>query len=133
MPVLLGGTAPVALRRAGRIADGWISSSRFPADQIPAAIATINEAAEAAGRDVSALRYIVRGSLRLRDVDREDDPALTGTAAKLKADLAAYADAGTTEVFLDLNFDEEIGSPDADPARSMAVAHEVLETFAPSA
>ncbi len=27
-PVLLGGTAPVALRRAGRISDGWVTSSR---------------------------------------------------------------------------------------------------------
>jgi probable F420-dependent oxidoreductase len=131
LPILLGGTAPVALKRAGRMADGWISSSKFPADQIPTAIATIREAAESAGRDAAALRYIVRGSLRLRDLDNDDDPALTGTADKLKADLAAYAEAGTTEVFLDLNFDELIGSPDADPVRSMAVAHEVLETFAP--
>ncbi|MFD2353217.1 LLM class flavin-dependent oxidoreductase [Nonomuraea ferruginea] len=27
-PILLGGTAEVALRRAGRLADGWVSSSR---------------------------------------------------------------------------------------------------------
>ncbi len=27
-PILMGGTAEVALRRIGRIADGWISSSR---------------------------------------------------------------------------------------------------------
>src|SRR5690242_2228022 len=27
-PILLGGTVPAALRRAGRLADGWISSSR---------------------------------------------------------------------------------------------------------
>ena len=31
----------------------------------------------------------------------------------------------------DLNFDEQIGSPDADVSRSMAVAHQVLESFAP--
>jgi probable F420-dependent oxidoreductase len=131
-PILLGGTADPALRRVGRIADGWISSSRFAGQDIPAAVATIRRAAEAAGRDPAAVRIIVRGSLKLRDVDTAEDTTLTGTAEKLKEDLDAYAAADTDEVFLDLNFDEQIGSPDADPARSMAVAHEVLETFAPS-
>lgn len=131
-PILLGGTAPRALRRAGTLADGWISSSRMPGDEIPAAVATIRGAAAAAGRDPAAVRIIVRGSLRLRDSDNADDPTMTGTAEKIRADLETYAGNGTTEVFLDLNFDEQIGSPDADPARSMAVAHEVLETFAPT-
>jgi probable F420-dependent oxidoreductase len=131
VPILLGGTAPVALARAGRIADGWISSSRFPAAEMPEAVATIRGAAEAAGRDPAAIRIIVRGSLRLRDTDSADDPTLSGTADKLKADLAACDAAGADEVFLDLNFDEEIGNPGADPVRSMTVAHEVLETFAP--
>jgi probable F420-dependent oxidoreductase len=131
-PILLGGGAPTALRRVGRIADGWISASRFAAADVPQAVATIREAAQAAGRDPDQVRIVVRGSFKLRDRDTADDPALTGTAEKLKADLAAYAEAGTTELFLDLNFDERIGSPDADPARSMAVAHEVLETFAPT-
>lgn len=33
-PILLGGSAEVALRRAGRLADGWISSSREDLDRI---------------------------------------------------------------------------------------------------
>lgn len=130
-PLLLGGAAERALRRVGRIADGWISASRFAAKDVPAAVATIRQAAVEAGRDPAEIRIVVRGSLKLRDRDADGDPAMTGTVDKLRADLAAYADAGTSEVFLDLNFDEQIGSPDADPARSMAVAHEVLEAFAP--
>lgn len=130
-PILLGGTALRALRRAGRIADGWISSSKFAASDIPGAVETIRGAAEGAGRDPNEVRIIVRGVLRLRDTDNPDDPTLTGTADKLRADLASYAEAGTTQVFLDLNFDEEIGNPEADPARSMDVANEVLEMFAP--
>jgi alkanesulfonate monooxygenase SsuD/methylene tetrahydromethanopterin reductase-like flavin-dependent oxidoreductase (luciferase family) len=130
-PILLGGTAPRALRRVGTIADGWISSSRVPGSEIPGAVATIREAAEAAGRSPDEVRIIVRGSLRLRDSDHADDPTMTGTAEKIEADLERYAAAGTDEVFLDLNFDEQIGSPDADSVRSMAVAHEVLERFAP--
>ena len=45
--------------------------------------------------------------------------------------LAALAERGITEVFVDLNFDPEIGSPTADPEASMAVAREVLDAFAP--
>jgi probable F420-dependent oxidoreductase len=130
-PVLLGGGADAALRRAGRLADGWISSSRVPGAAIPGAVATIREAAEEAGRDPDSIRIVVRGSLRLRDADHADDPTMTGTAEKIAADLAGYEAAGTSEVFLDLNFDEQIGSPDADPARSMATAHLILERFAP--
>lgn len=130
-PILLGGNAERALRRAGRLADGWISSSRVPGSRIPDAVATIRAAAEGAGRDPADVRIIVRGSLRLREVDTDDDPTMTGTVDKIRADLEAYADAGTNEVFLDLNFDEQIGSPDADPARSMEVAQRVLETFVP--
>jgi hypothetical protein len=36
-----------------------------------------------------------------------------------------------TELFVDLNFDEEIGNPDADPAESLRRAHAALEAFAP--
>jgi probable F420-dependent oxidoreductase len=131
-PILLGGNAERALQRVGRLADGWISSSRVPGSQIPVAIATIRAAAEGAGRNPGDVRIIVRGSLKLREVDHDDDPTMTGSVDKLRADLLAYAAAGTDEVFLDLNFDERIGSPDADPVRSMAVAHEVLEAFAPT-
>ncbi|HWB66436.1 MAG TPA: TIGR03619 family F420-dependent LLM class oxidoreductase [Mycobacteriales bacterium] len=130
-PVLLGGAAEPALRRAGRLADGWISSSRFPADQLPATARIIREAAAAAGRDPAGIRIVIRGVVRLRDTASSDDPPLTGTAAKIRSDLDEYAANGADEVFLDLNFDEQIGAPDADPARSMDVAHEVLEEFAP--
>jgi len=130
-PILLGGNADAALRRVGRIADGWISSSRVAGSQIPGAVATIRAAAETVGRDPADVRIIVRGSLRLRDVDHPDDPTMTGTVDKVRTDLETYAEAGANEVFLDLNFDELIGSPEADPARSMDIARRVLETFAP--
>jgi hypothetical protein len=56
---------------------------------------------------------------------------LTGTAEEIRADLAELAAQGVTEVFVDLNFDPEIGSPDADPAESMQHAETALEEFAP--
>ena len=38
---------------------------------------------------------------------------------------------GVTELFVDLNFDEQVGNPDADAAVSLRRAHEALEAFAP--
>jgi hypothetical protein len=40
---------------------------------------------------------------------------------------------GVTEVFFDLNWDPQIGSPDADPAEATARAGEILDALAPSA
>ena len=56
---------------------------------------------------------------------------LTGSLGEIRDDLELIAAQGMTETFIDLNFDPEIGSPDADPARSMDRAREVLEALAP--
>jgi len=128
-PLLLGGGAEPALGRVARLADGWISASRFPAADVAGAIATIRTAAEEAGRDPEGIRIVIRGAVKIRDTD--DDAPLTGTIDKVRGDIAAYADAGATEFFVDLNFDEQIGNPDADPGKSMRRAHEALEAFAP--
>jgi probable F420-dependent oxidoreductase len=131
-PILLGGTAERALRRAGAISAGWISSSRVQIAELPGMIEQIRAGATDAGKDPDAVRIVIRGVARLRDGAGPDDGPLTGPIDRIKEGVAAYQAAGATEVFLDLNFDEEIGNPDADPARSMAVAHEVLEAFTPA-
>ena len=129
-PLLLGGAAEPALRRAGQLADGWISASRFPAAAVPGAVATLRSAGEAAGRDMTDYRIIVRAVVRARDEDEEQQ--FSGTVEKIRRDFDDYARNGVTELFVDLNFDEQIGSPSADPAQSMARARECLEAFAPT-
>jgi probable F420-dependent oxidoreductase len=134
-PVLLGGSADVALRRAGRIADGWISASRHNLAAIATAIGTVRGAAAEAGRDPAALRIVVRGVLQLGEDVRGADGVrkpLTGSAEQVRDDLGRLHEAGVTEVFLDLNFVPWVGSPDVDPVGADAHAHEVLETFAPA-
>jgi probable F420-dependent oxidoreductase len=131
-PILLGGTADPALRRAGARGEGWISSSRVEIDNLDHCIEQVRAGAESAGKNPDAVRIVIRGVLRLRETDDPDAPALTGTVDRIRQGLEAYAAAGATETFLDLNFDEQIGNPDADPARSMQIAHQVLEEFAPS-
>jgi probable F420-dependent oxidoreductase len=128
-PILLGGGAPAALRRAGRVSSGWISSSQADLDRIDESLAIVGAAAEEAGRDTAELRYICRGVVKVRSDERRP---LTGTLDQIAEDLAAVAAKGVTETFIDLNFDPEIGSPDADPARSMDRAREVLEALAPN-
>ncbi len=58
---------------------------------------------------------------------------LMGSLDDIRSDLAELATKGLTETFVDLNFDPEIGSPDADAGDSMRRAEEVLEALAPGA
>jgi probable F420-dependent oxidoreductase len=129
-PLLLGGSAEASLRRAGRLADGWISSSGFPAAKMPDAIATLRTAREETGRSMDGFRIVVRAVVRVRDEDEER--AFSGTVDKVRQDIASYQAYGVTELFVDLNFDEQVGNPDADPLQSLRRAHEVLEAFAPA-
>lgn len=130
-PILLGGSAEVALRRAGRLADGWISSSREDLDRIGEKIYIVKEAAQAAGRDPEALRFVTRGVTRIRPPGAAGRAPLTGSFEEIRQDVAALGARGVTDVFHDLNFDPEIGSPDADPEESMRRAGAALEALAP--
>lgn len=132
-PVLLGGSAEPALRRVGRVADGWISASRQDLSRISDAVATIRRAAEEAGRDAGSLRFVVRGVVRLDNGAAPERRPLTGSVEQVHDDLARLAAEGVTEVFLDLNFDPAVGSPNTDPAASMERAETVLAAFAPTA
>ncbi|HEY5857511.1 MAG TPA: LLM class F420-dependent oxidoreductase [Aldersonia sp.] len=126
-PLILGGGAPVALRRAGRVGDGWVSSSREDAEALGEKIERVREAAREAGRDPASLRFVCRGVVRVGQRRK----ALSGSYDEIRADLERIADAGMDEVFVDLNFDPAVGNPDVDPAAAMTRAREVLEALAP--
>ena len=130
-PLLLGGGVEAALRRAGRTADGWISSSGQDLRDIGAAAAVVRGAASDAGRDPAAVRVVCRGVVKIRDAGREGRRPLTGSYDEVRADLVELAGHGVTELFVDLNFDPDIGTVDADPAASVRRATEVLEALAP--
>jgi probable F420-dependent oxidoreductase len=132
-PIYLGARSVPAMRRAGRLCDGWVSSSQSEPSVLSEALEVVRSSAEKAGRDPSALRFIVRGAVKVREQAGADRRALTGTVEQIKEDLAGYAARGADELFIDLNFDPEIASPTADPARSLDRALAALEEFAPSA
>ena len=133
-PVLLGGMSRPAMERAGRIADGWITSSRADLSKIPEAVAVIREAASAAGRDPDAVRVICRGVVRTGDEEKGPDGCrrlLSGSFAQIREDAAWLGEQGVTELFYDLNWDPQIGSPSVEPTAAAARAETILTELAP--
>ena len=141
-PVLLGGAAPAALRRAGRLAQGWISSTRQDLASIAGSVELVREGAREAGRDPDAVRILVRGVVELSDEHAHGAAAgssvgagrqpLHGSRKQVLDDLATLRAQGVTEVFFDLNFSPRVGSPDVDAGEALAYAERVLDAFAPA-
>jgi probable F420-dependent oxidoreductase len=132
-PILLGGVARPALERAGRIADGWVTSSRTDLSRIAEGVGVIRAAASEAGRDPDALRIVCRGVVRMgaEALAGSGRLLLSGSPDQIREDTRWLADQGVTEVFYDLNWDPMVGSPTADPAAATARAEEILESLAP--
>jgi probable F420-dependent oxidoreductase len=131
-PVLLGGTAVPALRRAGRLAQGWIGSSRHDLTRIGACVAAVRDGAREADRDPDAVRIVVRGLVDLVDEDPGGQRRpLQGTREQVLGDLRALRAQGVTEVFFDLNLSPRAASPGVDSGEVLAYAEGVLDAFAP--
>jgi probable F420-dependent oxidoreductase len=134
-PVLLGGTVPRALQRVGRLADGWVTSSRTDLSRIGAGIGVVKAAAAEAGRDPDALRIVCRGVVRwgapVTVPEGGGRVPLSGSFDDIRADAQWLAGQGVTELFYDLNWDPLVGAPDVDPAGAAARAQEILEGLAP--
>lgn len=130
-PILLGGAAEPSLRRAGRLADGWVSASRADVAHIGEPIRVVKDAARQAGRDPDGLRFVCRGVTRPGKAGEPDRRPLTGSYGEIRGDLERLAAQGVTEVFFDLNFGLRTGASAADPSEIMDRAEEALEALAP--
>jgi probable F420-dependent oxidoreductase len=133
-PVLLGGMARPALERIGRIADGWLTSSRTDLSRIGEGIGVVRASAEAAGRDPATLRIICRGVVRAGAPVAAPDGGrllLSGDVDQIREDTAWLSERGVTELFYDLNWDPQVGAPDIDPGAATERAGELLEALAP--
>lgn len=133
-PVLLGGMSRPAMERAGRIAEGWITSSRADLTKISEAVRVIGEAAAAAGRDPDAVRIICRGVVLAGTEAKDPDGRrrlLSGSYEQIREDAAWLAGEGVTELFYDLNWDPQVGNPAVAPADAAERAGEILAGLAP--
>lgn len=133
-PVLLGGAAEAALKRAGRLAEGWMSQSATDLTKIHRQIEVVRDAAAAADRDPEAVRVVVRGVVRAgRDVkdDSGERLRLSGSYEQIREDAAWLGEQGVTELFYDLNWDQQVGSPEVSAESATARAKEILEALAP--
>jgi probable F420-dependent oxidoreductase len=134
-PILLGGMSRAAMERAGRIADGWMTSSRADLSRISENIKVVRDAAAAAGRDPDKIRIICRGVVRAGTQARSPDTGerllLSGSYEQIRADTGWLGERGVTEVFYDLNWDPLVGSPDVTRAAATARAEEILTALAP--
>lgn len=74
IPVWIGASAPSALRRVGRLADGWYPMAA-PRHGLEAALEIVAEAAREAGRDPSTISFEGRVEWATREPERMADHA----------------------------------------------------------
>jgi len=111
-PIWTGGESPVALRRAGRLANAWYpigSNPRFPVatpEQFADYATTVKHHALESGRDPSALSfaystnwYTDQQALRLPTGQRRP---LTGTPQQIADDIKGYQEVGVRHMMVNL-------------------------------
>ncbi len=100
-PILIGGHTRAALRRAGRVGDGWLGQQSLP-ELDPGVLAeeieVVRAAAAEAGRADAGLRFV------LRIVEA------AGRAADVAARLGELAEAGIDEIIIDPSWEGDLAS-----------------------
>ncbi len=92
------------VKRAVELGDGF-KGGNVPLDRVAPLVQEVREAAVARGRDPAGLHIVCRGSYRLHDAPQgKDRRPLWGALDEIKEDIARYAEAGLTELFLEANF-----------------------------
>jgi probable F420-dependent oxidoreductase len=103
-PLLLGGYHANVLRRAATLCDGY-TGGNIPLAELTATVARVRDAAVAAGRDPARFPIVCRGSFNLMPEPLGPDRrVLWGSVNQVRDDLARYAAAGVSQVFLEPNF-----------------------------
>jgi probable F420-dependent oxidoreductase len=119
LDVWLGGRAPSELRRIGRLADGWLASFTTP-EQCKASRAIVEEAADAAGREIDPEHF---GAMVLYSHGEVPDLVAQVLASRNPAadvrDVVGHGWAGTRELcerFVGAGFSKLVLVPLAEPA-----------------
>jgi probable F420-dependent oxidoreductase len=103
-PITIGGYGPTVIKRAVTLGDGF-NGGNVPLAQVAPLVAQIKDAAREAGRDPATLHIVSRGTYVVHDTPQgAGRRPLWGTLAEIREDIARYAEAGLTELFLEPNF-----------------------------
>ncbi len=125
-PIWFGANVDAALRRAARMADGWMGAGSSPLDDFPRKARFVQSLLAESGRGasefpISKRLYLAldddeaRGMRRLREwfgyyynnADNADRAAVCGSASKIAELLDEWAELGVDEVLLNPVFDLE--------------------------
>jgi alkanesulfonate monooxygenase SsuD/methylene tetrahydromethanopterin reductase-like flavin-dependent oxidoreductase (luciferase family) len=113
-PIWVAGNAPAAVRRAGRLGDGWICAAR-PLEDVRAGVQMVHEVVAGAGRDpdadftVALSTTLVRVAPGRRPRDgglHEHSRNISGGADEIADTLSGFAQAGVDHVILTFAVDE---------------------------
>ena len=98
IPIWIGGHVPAALRRVGRVADGWFPMVR-PRGGLEEALEVIHEGAAEAGRDMSGFAFEGRLEYGTGDLDKVAEHARrwTEAGATYLSLNTMHADLGSTD------------------------------------
>jgi probable F420-dependent oxidoreductase len=99
LPIWFGGRVDAALRRAGRLGDGYQGTSSSPAAFAPR-IPVLREAADAAGRPMPTLSARVRVVAGGSEPAPDDGYTLRGSPDQIRAGIAEWEALGVTDLAL---------------------------------
>lgn len=105
-PIWIGGEGGPARRRAGRLGDGWYPTIRNPkipldtASRFAVAFSDVQAAADAAGRDPSALDAAIFAPGYSLAEGAGDRASFTGSAEQIADDVRDYAAAGVKHLVI---------------------------------
>ncbi|HTM36957.1 MAG TPA: TIGR03619 family F420-dependent LLM class oxidoreductase [Terriglobales bacterium] len=103
-PIYMAAFAPAALKRVATMADGW-NPVAIPPDGMAQMFGSIKQMAQAAGRDPSSLRMVVRANLEITDKPLGKERMIfTGAMEQIQEDLLACKRIGAHELFFDPTF-----------------------------
>ena len=109
IPIWIGGHSKQALRRAGRLGDGWHPIGGVPTiplepDDVKRCFDVVAGYADAAGRDPKQIRVVLKGSLfdREKQIAPDRRRRFIGTAAEIASDIHDYRQAGVDTMIFDV-------------------------------
>lgn len=108
IPIWIGGHSKVALKRAGRLGDGWHPIGGVPTiplepEDVKNDWQVMAEAAHRAGRDPKTIRVALKGSLFDKELKiAERRRRFMGSADDIAGDIVAYRDAGVDTMIFDV-------------------------------